>query len=319
MSATEYVPIPPQIIRPDTTGQFNLFLRHGDTFVLFNSGGRILSEAKRQELTQDSKTKLYITKDEVKSYRAYLNDNIGDVLLDESIPIEERAKAWSGTALHLGSQLFEKNLPGPALKQRYQRFERLIQNSTTFLQSPRSLKQLAKFINKGYDSYHHGISTMIYTVSLMQEFDYDEYKINACGMGALLHDVGKTSLPDTIVNKPLDELTDEEFDLLKLHPMVGARTCSHFNLPTAASNCILFHHERDDGAGYPTQALAADIPTHAKIVRLCDVYDNFTRAHNGTKALTPFEALKRMTEDEGLVNSELLKKFIELLSKAEIV
>jgi len=319
MTKASYISISPGMLRPDTKSPFDTFLRRNRNYVLFNAGGGIFTEAKRQELVNNNIDNLYIDSAALNAYRDYLQDNIADVLTDECIPLDERAEAWTGTALHLGKGVFEKNLPGPALKQRFQRFERLLKNSTQFLKSPRALKQLARFISKGYDDYRHGISTMVYTVSLMQEFDYNDGKVLACGMGALLHDIGKTSLPAEILAKDPNLLTDEERDTLHLHPMVGARICSHFNVSSTTSNAILFHHEREDGTGYPTRATGDQIPTHAKILRLCDVYDNLTRPQPWRKQFTPFEALKNIMEDEGLVNKDLLKKFIEMLARAEIV
>jgi len=315
----EYIPVSPRILRPDSKGPFDLFLRHENNYVLFNAAGRLLTRAKRQELLTDKASTLYIDEKALNDYRSYLVENITDVLDDESISVEERAQAWSNTAQVLGKELFEKKLPGPTFEKRYDRFEKLIQSTSTFLQSAKSLKHLSRFISKGYDIYQHGISTMVYTVCLMQEYDYDDHKLLACGMGAMLHDIGKTGLPQEIVNKNPVDLTDEERETLALHPMIGARTCSNFNLPTIAANCILFHHERADGKGYPTQATSEDVPLHTKIVAICNEYDNLTRNVPYRKALTPFAALKHIMDDDGLADKDILKKFVELLSQAEIV
>ncbi|CCH48239.1 HD-GYP domain-containing protein [Pseudodesulfovibrio piezophilus] len=315
----EYVPISPLVLRPDTKGQFDIFLRRGTNYVLFNANSLVITRDKIQELAHNENPHLYIDRQGLDHYKRYIQENIADLLDDDSVAPEERAKAWAGTATQLGKELFEKSLPGRTFERRFQRFTKLIENSSRFLQSPKSLKELSRFISKGYEAYHHGISTMVYTVSLMQEYDYDDAKILACGMGAMLHDIGKTGLPKEVVESPHEDLTDEQKELFVLHPMIGARTCSAFNLPTAASNCILFHHEREDGTGYPTKAKGSELPIHTKILALCNVYDNLTRTTRHDKALTPFNALKRIMDDEGLVDKSILKKFVEMLSRAEIV
>ncbi|QJB55082.1 HD domain-containing phosphohydrolase [Pseudodesulfovibrio sp. zrk46] len=316
---SEYIPVSPRVLRPDSKGAFDLFLRRGDTFVLFNAAGRMFTNEKREELLGDNAATLYIESADLRDYNDYLKANITEVLDDENIPVDERAKTWANTAKAMGQELFEKKLPGPAFAKRYKRFERLIQSTTNFLQSPKSLKHLSRFIGNGFDDYQHGLGTMVYTVCLMQEYDYDDHKLSACGMGALLHDIGKSGLPKAVLEKNPDDLTDDERSLLELHPMIGARTCANFNLPTIGSNCILFHHERADGTGYPTSAASDEVPLHTKIVSLCNVYDNLTRNRPGKDAVTPFEALKRIMDDDGLVDKDILKKFVKMLSQAEVV
>lgn len=315
----EYFQVSPLLIRPDSKGEFDIFLRHDNNYVLFNARGRTFTKAKRQELADNKVAAIYIDKRALEQYRNYLIENIASVLGDDSIPLNERARAWTNTAGTIGKEMFEDNLPGPAFEKRYQRFEKLVESTSGFLQSPKSLKHLSKFISKGYDVYQHGISTMVYTICLMQEFEYDDYKILACGMGALLHDIGKAGLPQDVVDKNPEELTEDEFAILALHPMVGTRTCSSFNLPAIAHNCILFHHERADGKGYPTRATNEELPLHTKIVTLCNQYDSLTRNLPYRRALRPFEALKTIMDDPGLVDKNILKKFVEMLSRAEIV
>jgi len=314
----EYFAISPLIIRPNSCAEFGVYLRHENYFVLFNAGGRTFTQDKRQELVNNNVLQVYIANRDRDLYRHYLLDNISSVLDDESIPVAERAQAWTNSATVLGKELFEDNLPGPAFEKRYQRFEKLIESTATFLQSPKSLKHLSSLINKGYETYHHGISTMVSAVTLMQEFEYDEYKTLTCGMGALIHDIGKTAIPAEIINQDPEKLEPDEKDILALHPMVGARTCATFNLPTIATNCILFHHERADGKGYPTKAVSSDLPMHTKIVALANTYDNLTRNQPYRKAMKPFQALKAIMEDDGSTDTILLKKFIELLSRAKI-
>jgi len=319
VTKTEYIPISPLVLRPDTKGPFDIFLKNEGNYVLFNGQGRLFSKRKRQELAENSVTAIYIDKKSLSLYRAYIQDNLKDVLDDDSIPLDERAQAWANSATSLGKELFEANLPGPAFEKRYKRFERLISNSAGFLQSPQPLKHLSKFIGKGFRTYHHGISTMVYAVNLMQEYTKDEYEVLTCGMGALLHDIGKLGLPEEITEQNPALLSDEDRDILRLHPMIGVRNCASFNLPVVASNCILFHHERADGGGYPTQAMADELPLPTKVVALCNAYDNLTRIQPYRRPLKPFDALKAIMEDDGMVEQHMLKKFVELLSRAEIV
>lgn len=316
---TRYTPISPLTLRPDFRGEFEVFLRHDGNYVLFIGKGRTMTGDKRKELTENDISNLYIKTEDLEIYRNYLTEHIRSLLEDDMIPLEERARAWTNTAIALGRELFEKNLPGPAFANRYNRFETLIKNSSGFMQSPDSLRHLSQFIGKGYDTYHHGISTMVYTINLLQEYESGDYETLACGMGALLHDIGKAELPKEITSTDPNALSADDYTILALHPMLGVRICSNFNLPVIASNCILFHHERADGKGYPTMATSDDLPMEVKVVALCNVYDNLTRTLPYSRALPPFEALKLIMDAKGLAEPDMLKKFIKLLSRAKMV
>ncbi|QGY40137.1 HD domain-containing protein [Pseudodesulfovibrio cashew] len=318
-SKPQYVSISPLMLRADSRVPFDVFLRHEGNYVLFNAAGMTLTGGQCRELAANSVNNVYIDKRSLDSYRTYLNEYITGILDDEGIPLDKRAEAWSNAAAMLGKELYEDKLPGPTFEKRYHRFEQLITSTAGFIQSPKPLKHLSGFISKGYNIYHHGISTMVYSMALMHEFGYQDFKILSCGMGALLHDIGKIGLPQDIVTKDPAELSGDEAAVLQLHPMVGARTCSCFNLSSIASNCILFHHERADGKGYPTKAGSEDIPQYVQIICLCNAYDTLTRNMPYRKALRPFEALKTIMDDDGMVEKPLLKRFVEMLSRAEIM
>ncbi|AMK11113.1 HD-GYP domain-containing protein [Pseudodesulfovibrio indicus] len=319
LTKAEYFPISPLILRPDFKVPFDIFLRHENNYVLFNALGRTLTKAKRNELAVAGIVTIYIDKRALKLYHNYIQSNLLDLLEDETVAIHERAQAWTNTAAALAKELFESNLPGPAFKQRYGRFEEMVRTSASFIKSPNPLKHLARFIGKGYDIYHHGISTMVYTVNLLQEYRLPEADLLAAGMGALLHDIGKVNMSDEVINTDPADMSPELFATYAMHPMIAVRVCSNFDLPIVATNCILFHHERMDGKGFPTQATGEEIPLPTRVVALCNRYDNMTRNLPYSRAMRPYDALKALTDDKGLVEPDMLKRFIKLLSKAEIV
>lgn len=93
------------------------------------------------------------------------------------------------------------------------------------------------------------------------------------------HDIGKLAISDEILRKP-GKLTEDEFDIVKLHPTIGARIfreiaahCSPLPLFKTAMNIILYHHEKWDGSGYPKGIAGESIPLEARIVAVADVYD----------------------------------------------
>lgn len=116
-------------------------------------------------------------------------------------------------------------------------------------------------------------------------------------MASALHDIGKISIDESILNKP-GRLTDEEFEIMKTHSMIGAKMLSEATpykddkLVQTAYEICRWHHERYDGRGYPDRLVGEDIPISAQVVSLADVYDALTSvrvykpAHSHEKALS---------------------------------
>ena len=127
------------------------------------------------------------------------------------------------------------------------------------------------------DSYTNGHSgrVAVYSREIARRAGYSERAQNEIYMMGLLHDVGKIGVPDAVINKP-GKLTDEEYERIKNHPVMGARILRAIqempNLVTGAR----WHHERYDGNGYPDGLKGADITEEARIIGVADAYDAMT-------------------------------------------
>ena len=102
--------------------------------------------------------------------------------------------------------------------------------------------------------------------------------------GALLHDIGKISIPEAILNKP-GKLTDEEFAIVKRHPEIGERICRPLRSGAEVGPVVRGHHERWDGGGYPDGVAGETIPLGARIVAVADAFDAMTTDRPYRKAL----------------------------------
>jgi putative nucleotidyltransferase with HDIG domain len=103
----------------------------------------------------------------------------------------------------------------------------------------------------------------------------DKQTLDNIRKGALLHDVGKIAIPDSILKKP-DPLTQEEWKKIKLHPTLGYGLIKEIKLLNEVGNIILYHHERFDGTGYPKGLKEEKIPLEARIFALADALDAIT-------------------------------------------
>ena len=124
------------------------------------------------------------------------------------------------------------------------------------------------------DPYTNGHSARVakYSREIARRYGYKDKKLDDIYIIGLLHDLGKIMVPSEIINKP-GKLTDEEFEVIKAHPMNGARILENIKeMPTLAVGAR-WHHERYAGGGYPDGLMGEDIPEEARIIAVADAYD----------------------------------------------
>ena len=109
-------------------------------------------------------------------------------------------------------------------------------------------------------------------------------------MMGLLHDIGKIGVPDAVINKPA-KLTEAEFELIKNHPVMGARILKNIKERPHLASGARWHHERYDGTGYPDGLKGNDIPEEARIIAVADSYDAMTSRRSYRDPL-PKEAVR---------------------------
>ena len=157
-----------------------------------------------------------------------------------------------------------------------------------------------------------------------EQYPLSKADISLISTASALHDIGKVAISDTILNKP-GRLTEEEFEVMKTHSMVGANML--LDLPVeqqeaplvkVASEICRWHHERYDGNGYPDGLKGDEIPIAAQVVALADVYDALTSERCYKKAYSHEEALKMILEGQcGAFNPSLLLCLQEIADTLE--
>lgn len=124
------------------------------------------------------------------------------------------------------------------------------------------------------DTYTNGHSGRVaeYSREIARRHGYKGKQLDDIYMLGLLHDVGKIGVPDAIINKPA-RLTDEEFDVIRNHPVMGAKILKNIKEMPSLMTGARWHHERFDGTGYPDGLKGTDIPEEARINAVADAYD----------------------------------------------
>jgi len=312
--------ISPLLIIPSTVGGFSVYLRQGDSLVLYSNKGERFTDKHRQRLDDLGVKRVFVKSEEKSDYESYIQQNLGSFLDDETIPLQDRVHVWYEATVHIVQAVFEQKLPRPLTGRRMDKMRSLVRTTIRFLTEKQALREMARFMMRGFSVYAHSIGVMVLTSCVLQTYEKtDEETLEACALGALLHDLGKSRLPRDVLQKNLENLSPAELDLFKTHPALGVAMCATVPLPHAALNCILMHHERENGTGFPAGAIGVDIPYYVSVLAVCDVYDNHTRAGTYGPALKPFEALSRLQGTRGSFETEAIKRLILVLANADIV
>ena len=153
------------------------------------------------------------------------------------------------------------------------------------------IKALVKTID-AKDPYTNGHSLRVaeYSRMLASKVYTDQKKLDRIYDIALLHDIGKIGIPDTIINKP-GKLTDEEYNVIKEHPLTGAKILSEIQSVPDLIYGAKYHHERYDGKGYPCGIKEEKLPEIAAIIAVADAYDAMT-SNRSYRKLLPQEVVR---------------------------
>ncbi|GAA3401949.1 HD-GYP domain-containing protein [Paenibacillus hodogayensis] len=142
--------------------------------------------------------------------------------------------------------------------------------------------------------YRHSLNVCIYATMLGLSDGYSRSDLTMLGLGALLHDIGKTKIRMDVLRKP-GRLLEEEFEEMKKHAEFGFKLLKDEpNIPLLSAHCALQHHERMDGSGYPRGIVGADIHDFSKWIGLVDSYDAMTSTRVYRKAMLPHQAMEQL-------------------------
>ncbi len=168
--------------------------------------------------------------------------------------------------------------------------------SNSVLRNPGALISLARLKTADDYTYMHSVAVCALMVALARQIGLSEEHTRSAGMAGLLHDLGKAAIPLAVLNKP-GKLTDEEFTVVKSHPVEGYHMLKEGgSVEAAVLDACLHHHEKVDGTGYPDRLPGDKISLIAKMAAICDVYDAITSNRPYKNGWDPSESIRRMAE-----------------------
>jgi len=311
----KYMVIPLDSLRLESILDFSLYISARGKIVLYRSGDLPFTVKEKTRLLDNRVDKVYIDTVDQNKYFRYIEQNLKDIIKDTNIPTEKKAEVVYNTSKKLMIDVLQDPRSGENIK----RSQELVNNTLEFiLKDKTSFKHILAITSYDYYTYTHSVNVSMFAIALAEKLGiFDQKTLYELGVGALLHDVGKSKIDDSIINKN-GRLTEEEFEEIKKHPVYGEEILKETDLISPRSYMVVKqHHEKMDGSGYPYGIQGNDIDEFGKITCICDVFDALTTKRSYKPAIGSFPALKMMKEMPKHFDEYFFNTFVLLMGERE--
>ncbi|MCP5052454.1 MAG: HD domain-containing protein [bacterium] len=307
-----FIPINIKKLHPNSQINFDLYIKTEGKFILYKNRSLTVEIDDLKRLLESGVETLYIHRKDKKNFRNYLEGNLEHILNSEEAPTQKKAEALHESAVNVIEDIFNNPRSGEAI----QRSREIIGHTVDFIVgTPNSFANLLKIRKYDYYTYAHSVNVCTFMVSLARELGInDKQTLTEVGEGGLLHDLGKSLVPLSIINKP-GKLVKSEWEVIKKHPEYGAQIAKKTREISDISLTIISqHHEKPSGKGYPKGLLRSELNVLANMSCIVDIYDALTTNRSYSQARTPMEAVRILLKMKDDFNEKILRKFIKMLA-----
>ncbi len=285
--------IPKGVLTSSKPTPVNLYLcESGNECVLLCPKDYNITDGRLREL-KANKAAIFVKKDDFGALRNYLKKAVKDISTNRSISKEERSQVVYSTAVMVVEELFANAESKDAVEDSKGLATVVLNN---MLNDKAAFLSMVGVLSYDYYTYSHCVNVCIYTIAIGKKLGLKDSDIEILAHGAMLHDIGKAKIDPKILNKE-GALTEEEFEVMKTHTTKGKVILESLGeLDQNILDCVLYHHEKMDGSGYPHALNHSKIPFFAQIVAVADIFDALTTKRSYKEALGSFPALRIMKD-----------------------
>ncbi|MCK9371943.1 MAG: HD domain-containing protein [Sulfuricurvum sp.] len=308
-----YKLIDKRLITEGSQIDFNLFLPNETktSMSLFLQSHRAVDADAKVKLREIEM--LYVREEDEARYKAYVERHIQSVVQNGALSTEQKGRLIYEKAAESIDAMFKN----PESLENVKNAEPVVKSFIDIILHDKSaVESLMHITAHDYYTHTHSINVSIYTLSLGSFLGITGKDLEALGMAAILHDLGKSKVDYSIINKN-GKLTDVEFDQMKKHPALGHAIALELGISDERIlTGIRHHHERIEGGGYPDNLRGGQISQFARIIGVCDVFDALSTKRSYKDPMSSFESLRLMKQqmaehlDIGMVDA-----FIRMLHK----
>jgi putative nucleotidyltransferase with HDIG domain len=304
-SKGEYIPISVEGLSTGFVHDLELYVRAGNAFFLVKPKNMALSPSLLSRFFGKFPY-LYIHKSARDQYFKSLENSVTNIIRNPSYGVREKASVLTDYAVEIVDQM----LRDPSSKVAIKSAEHFAKECVTFIASSKhAFIHLVELSNHDHYTYAHSVGVAAYAMALAQAMgSWSKQQVADIGLAGLLHDIGKSVIDPSILNKA-GPLSEDEWQKMKAHPSEGAKVLRlHKHLSPIIPLCAEAHHEDLKGMGYPKGLISSEIDSSVQLITLADAFSALTTNRSYSKSKDAMTALKLMREN---INKKFDPKFFE--------
>ena len=280
-----------------------------------SKAGHPFQQRWQQRLREANLKHIFINTADTEALRGYFRQNADTILSSDNLSLKKRASVIQEMSVLNLREIFDIEQQEPDQATVNSAVRRTKDTVQRLVAHPQLLTRLAETLQADYSIYAHSVNVCMLAMSFGSFLGLNQSQQQALGIGAMLHDVGMSTVPRHILDKP-HELETSEMALIRTHPRKGYQMLLHVGaVPYDSLMIVLHHHEDADGGGYPAGLNAQRTPLPARLVRLCDAFDAMTSQRPHHDALSAFDAAARIIEGSNdKFGADLVPKFVRFLA-----
>lgn len=294
--------------------EFDLYMQYSNhKKVLFSNSGHVFTSEKRDHLIESGHNYLYIKEDDYYKMKQYRADNLVGLLKNPNLTSDQRAELLYESVSDQMYDMFKNGINKTAIAASKKHIESMV---SEMMSNRVHSEALLRLTAHDFETYSHSVNVSIYALALGKELGLSETNMIKLGSGALLHDLGKSEISPTIINKP-GKLTMEEFEEIKKHPDIGYEILQSMGeTDEVVLGIVKHHHEKLDGSGYGVGLMGDLIKLETQIVTVADIFDALTTNRSykmATSHFTSFKTMKVVMKNQ--LNMTYVDKLIKLMGR----
>jgi putative nucleotidyltransferase with HDIG domain len=285
--------IPAGVLSSFKPSPFDLFVcEKGSNCILLCQRDYKIADSKLKELRLN-KADIFVKKEDVTAFRSYLKKSIKELSSNPNLNREEKSQMIYSTAVMVVDELFN-NIDSKESVEDSKALANVVLND--ILRDDKTFLSMVSVLSYDYYTYSHCVNVCIYAIAIGKKLLLDDRGIEELAHAAILHDIGKSKIDSSILNKT-GALSSEEFEIMKTHTTLGVDVLEALSEKNQIIlDCVLDHHEKMDGSGYPHGINRFKIPFFAQIIAVADIFDALTTKRSYKEAIGSFAALRIMRD-----------------------
>lgn len=313
----DYSPIVLDSIKQDNFPKVDLYVKHGNDFTLYKPAETKLTSNNIERLRENGTEFVYINSANSEEVQTYIEKCFDDIQSEKALSQFSKNLICSQIIINCINDVFDH----PDIATAFHKCRIILKQFSLKFENRDDLLKLFTKLECHFSKYlvTHSAQVTILSMFLHEKlFNNERSELIDVGAGAMLHDIGMLYIASDIIEKT-DALSESEYYRVKIHPKHGSDLLNRAGMREQVPlEITLYHHERYDGSGYPKGLNGQQIPRHAALVSICDIFCALTMNKPYRRASSPEEALEILKSESKLFHPTIFNGFIENMTNVSV-